>query len=191
MRISFKWVAVCLGTAMSAGAVLAAEARPIRFDHLALEQGLSQSTVSSIFQDSRGFLWLGTEDGLNRFDGYDFQVYKHDPSNPSSLSHDAVWSIDEDRNGNLWIGTAGGGVAVWDRAQDRFVRRSTEEGLSSPYVRVVYVASDGTIWVGTRDAGVDSLEPRSGEIRHFRAADGSGLSDDRVFAIYADHSGDL
>lgn len=168
--------------------VLASSVGPIRFDHLSLEDGLSQSTVTCIFQDSRGFLWIGTEDGLNRFDGYDFKIYKNDPSNAASLSHDAVWSIDEDAAGNLWIGTSGGGVDVWERADDRFASELSK-GLSSRYVRFVHVDEDGAVWIGTRDAGVDRLDPESGAITSYRADGGSGLSDDRVFVIHTDRSG--
>ena len=72
-----------------------AQAQPIRFARYSLEQGLSQVTVNSIVQDHRGFLWLGTEDGLNRFDGYEFTVYRRNPSDPSSLPNNAVWTVAE------------------------------------------------------------------------------------------------
>src|SRR5919109_457632 len=75
----------------------------LRFDHITIEQGLSQSSVRVIFQDSRGFLWFGTEDGLNRYDGYNFKTYKPDPDVPSSLSDRWITSIVEDKDGYLWI----------------------------------------------------------------------------------------
>src|SRR5215510_3576708 len=99
-------------------------ARPIRFTRLSLEQGLSQSTVLCMFQDSRGYIWLGTEDGLNRFDGVKFTVYKNDPADPGSLPGNFVWAIDEDSQGNLWIATDGDGLVKWDRSLNRFVRRA-------------------------------------------------------------------
>ena len=77
----------------------------LRFDHISIEQGLSQSSVWVIFQDSRGFLWFGTEDGLNRYDGYAFKTYKPDPDVPSSLSDRWITSIAEDKDGYLWIAT--------------------------------------------------------------------------------------
>ena len=83
----------------------------IRFERLSLQEGLSQVTVLSIHEDSRGFIWIGTEDGLNRFDGDSITVYRHDPADPSSLPASYIRSIDEDANGRLWIGTEGGGVA--------------------------------------------------------------------------------
>ena len=80
----------------------------LRFDHISIEQGLSQSSVWVIFQDSRGFLWFGTEDGLNRYDGYTFKTYKPDPDVPSSLSDRWITSITEDKDGYLWIATRAG-----------------------------------------------------------------------------------
>ncbi|MFN8401951.1 MAG: two-component regulator propeller domain-containing protein [Anaerolineales bacterium] len=75
----------------------------LRFDMIGIEEGLSQSSVHTIFQDSRGFLWFGTEDGLNRYDGYTFKVYKHDPYNEASISDGWINAIAEDQNGYLWI----------------------------------------------------------------------------------------
>jgi len=77
-----------------------------KFERLSVEQGLSQCTVGAIFQDRRGFLWIGTSDGLNRYDGYSFKHYKHDPSDSTSLSHNTVVTITEDGFGTLWVGTA-------------------------------------------------------------------------------------
>jgi hypothetical protein len=66
-----------------------------RFGHLGVGDGLSQGVVLSIFQDSQGFMWISTEDGLNKYDGYDFTVYKHEPDNPNSLSSSHVWGVNE------------------------------------------------------------------------------------------------
>jgi hypothetical protein len=93
----------------------------VRFERISVEQGLSQNTVSSILQDSRGFLWIGTSDGLNRYDGTGFKVYRHDPLNPTSLSHNVITALAEDEQGMLWIGTDGGGLNQYDRhAETRF-----------------------------------------------------------------------
>src|SRR5712692_6577306 len=126
----------------------AATVRPIRFDRLSLEQGLSQSTVMDILQDRRGYIWLATEDGLDRYDGLSFRVYKHDPADAASLPSSFVWDVDEDAAGNLWVATTGG-LARWDRATDRVVR---EQKLDGYHIRVVrYDAKKNAVWVGTRD----------------------------------------
>jgi ligand-binding sensor domain-containing protein len=90
------------------------ENRNLRFTRLSLERGLSQSFVTSILQDETGFMWFGSEDGLNRYNGYDFTVYKYDPQDRTSLSHSFVHAVYQDRAGFLWIGT--------DRGLNRWIR---------------------------------------------------------------------
>src|SRR6478735_6592141 len=82
----------------------------IPFVRLSLEDGLSQARVGAIVQDSEGFIWLGTQEGLNRYDGYTFQVFLHDPEKPRSLSHNSVQCLLVDRQQRLWVGTEGGGL---------------------------------------------------------------------------------
>ena len=78
------------------------------FDHISYKEGLSQVIVSSILQDSKGFIWIGTFDGLNRYDGKNFVVYKHDPDNFKSISSSDIITIIEGKDGYLWIGTRNG-----------------------------------------------------------------------------------
>ena len=85
-----------------------------RFDNLNLEAGLSQSTVFCGLQDSQGYLWFGTEDGLNRYDGYNFKVFRQESGNPNSLSGVRISAMIEDHTGVVWIGTEGGGVTRYD-----------------------------------------------------------------------------
>src|SRR5687767_6440807 len=94
----------------------------LRFEHISIEQGLSQSSVRVIFQDSRGFLWFGTEDGLNRYDGYTFKTFKPEPSNSNSLSDGWITDIVEDQNGYLWIGTRLGGLNRYDPFNGQFIQ---------------------------------------------------------------------
>src|SRR5687767_12140511 len=94
----------------------------LHFDNISIEQGLSQSSVKAIFQDSRGFLWFGTEDGLNRYDGYSFKTFKPEPSNSNSLSDGWITDIVEDQNGYLWIGTRLGGLNRYDPFNGQFIQ---------------------------------------------------------------------
>src|SRR5512133_2452295 len=94
----------------------------VRFEHLSIEDGLSQNAGLDIFQDSRGYLWIGTQDGLNRYDGYSFKIYKHDPDDPTSISHNSILKITEDQKGDLWIGTWGGGLNRYDPVTEQFIR---------------------------------------------------------------------
>ena len=172
-----------------------AEAKPMRFAHLSVDEGLSQTSVFSMFQDRDGFVWLGTEDGLNRFDGQTVTVYKHDPQDPGSLPHDLVWSIAEDPSGDLWIGTEGGGLARWNRDTDRFTRFQHDpndaNSLSGDRVRIVLVDAEGAVWVGTKDAGLTRFEPQTGTFTRFGHSpeDPKSLSHEGVYALLQDRSG--
>src|SRR5215211_2265369 len=94
----------------------------IQFEHLTIEEGLSQNAGLAIFQDSWGFLWIGTQDGLNRYDGFAFHIFKHDPDDLRSISKNSVLSITEDKAGYLWVGTWGGGLNRFDPVTETFVR---------------------------------------------------------------------
>jgi len=175
-------VAAAVSAAASAGA---SGSRPIRFDQLSLEQGLSQSSVADILQDRRGYVWLATEDGLNRFDGLSFTVYRHDPSDAASLPSSFVWDVEEDASGNLWVATTGG-LAMLDRATDRVV---PDRALAGRHIRVLrFAARDKALWVGTRDSGLFRLDVASGAWTRFAhdPADPGSLPDDRIYALYVD-----
>jgi len=98
----------------------AAAAPSMWFENLSLDQGLSQSTVFAIHQDAEGFMWFGTENGLNRYDGYTFRRYERNLRSPDALHDDFIWAMAEDANGDLWVATDGDGLARWDRDSDRF-----------------------------------------------------------------------
>src|ERR1700712_5138803 len=91
------------------------QSKRLKFEHLQTDAGLSQSNVTSILQDSRGFMWFGTRDGLNKYDGYKFTVYRNDPKNKNSISNNYIMDIIESSNGDLWIATWGGGLNRFDR----------------------------------------------------------------------------
>jgi ligand-binding sensor domain-containing protein len=124
----------------------------IQFERISIESGLSQSSVLCMCQDSKGFLWFGTYDGLNRYDGYHFKVYKNDPENPYSLSNNSIGSIIQDHLGVLWVGTEDG-LNCFDRENEKFIcyknDPSNPNSLSNNYIRCVYEDRSGTLWVGT------------------------------------------
>ncbi len=176
---------------------LGAQTRGMRFERLSVEEGLSQGTVNEILQDSGGFLWIATQDGLNRYDGYRFEVYQHDPEDPASLPGSWILALAEDAAGDLWIGTEGGGLARWRRSADAFVRfRHDPEdpaSLSGDRVMSILIDRQGQVWLGTAESGLNRLDPESGRFERFRhdPAEAGSLSDDYVQTLYEDRSGNL
>lgn len=124
-----------------------------RFENLNSDNGLSQNTVLSILQDSRGFLWFGTYDGLNRYDGYSFKIYKMEKGNPKSIQGQTFRSIVEDKNGNLWIASVGGGLNRYNRLTDDFTnfqpQNNNPNSIISNRVRTLFIDKKGRLWIGT------------------------------------------
>ncbi len=152
----------------------------MRFKRLSVEQGLSQSTVEAIVQDRSGLIWIGTEDGLNRFDGYEFTVFRNDLDDPNSISDNNIWCLHVDRKGNLWIGTYTSGLNRFDPETETFTRylHDPEDpaSISSDRIRSITEDLSGNIWIGTRDGGLNRLEPGSGRFIRFAHDQDSGSS---------------
>jgi diguanylate cyclase (GGDEF)-like protein len=178
-------------------ALVLAQEKNIRFDRLSSDHGLSQADVYAVHQDHHGFMWFGTQDGLNRFDGYEFTHYRHDPILAESISNSFVYSILEDGEGDLWVGTMGGGLNRWDRSENTFSHfrfdASDPTSLSNDRIRVLHLAPDGRIWVGTDGGGLDIFDPESGSFFRFfhDPAQPRSLANDKIRAIYSDRDGGL
>ena len=132
------------------------------FTHITIEQGLSDQRVQAIVQDRAGFLWFGTNNGLNRYDGYNVVAYRHDPTNPHSLSGNFVEDLYEDRSGTLWVGTRSG-LNAFDRRIERFTRYRHDpadpHSLSDNTVIAIYEDRSGVLWLGTRVGSTASTAP--------------------------------
>ncbi len=194
----WKWV-VCVTLLVAAGWQMAAHAaqRPMYFRHLTLQDGLSQATIMAVHQDTQGFIWLGSQNGLNRYDGYDIVRYHRDRNDPHALASDFIWQIAEDDNTDLWFATMDGGVARWTRATDRFqnYRHDPQDAstLASDAVRTLTVARDGMIWVGLSEHGVNVLNPVDGTVERFAhdPDDPASLSSNAVFEVHQDKAGSI
>ena len=169
----------------------------LRFDHYSVEDGLSQSTVFCILQDSQGYIWFGTEDGLNKFDGYSMTVYKADPDDPKSLSSNWVQTMLEDDAGILWLGTRDGGLNRYDRNLDQFTHyhndSSDPTNLSDDEITTLYQDQEGFLWIGTGSGGLERFDPRSENFVHYQhdSTDPTSLSDDSILSIYQTKDGIL
>ena len=145
---------------------------PAVFDHLSPEDGLSDSTTLAIAQDDQGFIWLGTQNGLNRYDGSDFVVYTHDPDDQNSLSHNLVTSIYPDDEGALWVGTRGGGLSRLDLKTDRWTvfqhDPANPQTLSSNQINAIEADDSGTLWISTNN-GLNSFDPGTGLVVRYPA----------------------
>jgi ligand-binding sensor domain-containing protein/signal transduction histidine kinase len=170
--------------------------RPVEFEHISLEEGLAQSSVYCILQDRRGFLWFATEEGLHKYDGYDFTVYRHNPDDPHSLSQNFVWTMLEDRQGRLWIGTNGGGLDRFDRDTGQFIHYPSGPGpnsLSGNFVRAIYEDREGMLWIATNGSGLSRFDPVKEEFTqyHYQPGDPNSLGSEWIWAIYEDQAGEL
>lgn len=160
----------------------------LRFEHITVDDGLSESIVQVIYQDRLGFLWFGTEDGLNRFDGYEFTVFKNDPANLSSISQNNITAIYEDHLGNIWIGTQRGGLNRYDIRTGSFTRYGVDDGLSDTNITCIVEDSEGMMWIGTKNGGLNQYDRSSGNFTsyHFDLQNRASVSSNNITALYED-----
>ena len=158
------------------------------FQHVATESTPEVRNPTTLVQDRHGFLWIGSQDGLVRWDGYRFKLYRPQPDTPGALPDNDICNLFVDAAGRLWIATNVGGLARYDEASDSFVTYAAGlRGLSHVTVNAVADDGHGGLWVGTW-GGLDHLDPRTGVIQ--KAMD-QGLPNDRIGALYRDPSGTL
>nr|WP_229311546.1 hybrid sensor histidine kinase/response regulator [Larkinella rosea] len=140
-------------------------------------------------------MWFGTQDGLNRYDGYSFTVYRNDPKNPTSLSHNYIRALYEDRKGRLWVGTEDGGLCLFNREANNFItyQRTSDNLNSLSHNQVMAIREDrqGHLWVGTYGGGVNRFDPTVNSFIHFThdSTKTGSLSNDFIYDILVDSKG--
>jgi signal transduction histidine kinase/ligand-binding sensor domain-containing protein/CheY-like chemotaxis protein len=167
--------------------------RALDFDHLTLEDGLSQSVVNAIAQDPQGFLWLGTQDGLNRYDGYQFKIFKNRRDDPASLSGNLINALLVDGAGVLWVGSYGG-LDRYDPRTESFTRFQNDPqnptSLSCNSVTSLAADPSGALWVGACQ-GLNRFDPTTGQAQRYPANpdDPVGLYHDDITELFVAEDG--
>ena len=159
----------------------------LQFKHIKNEDGLSNSTIEAIFQDQRGFMWFGTRDGLNRYDGYQILVYKSDAKDPHSISDNYITCLYEDQQHTLWIGTLNG-LNKYDPILNQFTTYKNDpsqpQSLSHNHITGIYEDQPGRLWISTLGGGINLFAPRTGSFKALRKS--QGLSSDEVQCFFED-----
>ena len=144
----------------------------LHFEHLTVDQGLSDNGVFCILQDIKGFIWFGTQDGLNKYDGYGFTVYRHDPLDSNSISGNNFPEIYEDKSGTLWLRDPSRKLCKFDRVAEKFTRC-----LANTRVSDIHEDASGGLWFATLGSGLCKFERTNGSFRQYR------LSNDTLTCI--------
>ncbi len=166
----------------------------IRFTHVTSTEGQPHSRVAAVTQDNMGFIWLTTQDSLQRFDGYRFRDFRHDPKNPNSIGgSDSLAMTRWFRTGKLWIATDLS-LDAYDPVTERFTHYKSNPlspgSFNGAFIFGIDEVSDGTIWISTDD-GLSQLDPATGQIieYHHRPNDATSLSSDHVRATFEERDG--
>ena len=180
------WVSIALWA--NAVAASAAPSDGLSFERVVIPADVPAHLCSALTEDLQGFVWIGTQAGLVRYDGYQFRVHEFDPKDPHSLAGNYVRSLFAASDGRLWVGTFSSGLSAYDPTTERFERyqHSPTDPSSLAHNRVEGIAEDrsGRLWIATFE-GLDRLDPRSGRLEHFRhdPKNPTSLAANRVHAV--------
>ena len=157
----------------------------IQFDHITVNDGLSENNVQCVWQDREGYMWFGTMDGLNKYDGYDIQIFRNNPQDSNSISHNRIFALYDDEQ-YVYAGTDGL-LNKWDKRAQKF---ST---LDIPVVTAIVEDNNGKIWFGTDGFGLFTLDKHSGEIQNFTydESNPNSISDNSMLDLYIARDGAL
>ncbi len=180
-------VALCL-----AGPPLVGQSTPVKLTAVTPLEGLSSGVVTAVLRDHAGFLWVGTPDGLNRYDGHEVQVREFDRTDPGTIPNNHIRTLFEDREARLWVGTAGGGLVRLERSTGGFtpVRPSAfmPGQPGSDWVESLTQDAEGALWIGTLGGGLSRYDPSTGTARVFPAdpATPGALGNPMVNVVFID-----
>jgi signal transduction histidine kinase/ligand-binding sensor domain-containing protein/FixJ family two-component response regulator len=167
------------------------------FRHLTVEDGLAEDAVTATLQDSQGFIWIATQNGLDRYDGSELRHFAHQRGPGAGLPGNFLLGMQKDRNGEIWIAVKDGGVARLNPRTEVFqnYRHSADDAssISSDGVRQLYLDRDGQVWITTVGAGLNVLDPATGRARRLThdPGDPDSLGSNSVFSVVQDHAGNI
>ena len=200
MNLFYKSIIFCLIILVSINQDSNAQNENLRFEHIGIEEGLSNENVTAILQDSKGYIWFGTWDGLNKYDGYTFTKYRFDPFDSNSLSQNFIYTIFEDKYGAIWVSTFEG-LCKFDRATEKFTRYkpSPNARFADPNISAINEDNDGMIWVGSYSGGLCRFDRKTGkflpeyfDLGYRKLPDNKAAwPDDAINCIYKDRAGTL
>lgn len=167
-----------------------AQPKKINFKSYTINDGLSQNAVMCLLQDRYGFIWIGTEDGLNRFDGYEFISYKHDNTDTNSISNNQINALYEDKDGKIWIATSKG-LNIFDRKTEKFKKLfkfSENNDGAGDFITSICKDKTGNIWLGSL-ADLKLYQPKIGKLTIFKAYKKKPNEFNKVNFIFEDSDG--
>ncbi|RYD84887.1 MAG: hypothetical protein EOP54_31840, partial [Sphingobacteriales bacterium] len=163
----------------------------LKFTQLATSSGLSRSEVQCIYQDRQGFMWFGTRDGLNRYDGYKFKVFRKNLNNKNVIASNDIKALLEDNNNNLLVATADGGLTVLDLKAEQFFAANNKlpgtAGISN-YIHTLYADGDKVIWLGSSDKGLYRYDVRT---RSLKSLLPGNAANQNITSIIKDKKGNI
>ncbi|MDH5474292.1 MAG: ATP-binding protein [Cyclobacteriaceae bacterium] len=166
----------------------------IKFDHLSTDQGLSSGAVECVYKDSKGYMWIGTRDGLNRFNGYTFTIFKHDNKDDASISGNNITSIVEDKQGRIWVGTLDDGISVFDWETEIFTNykhnQKDTQSIADNRIHKILIDEENNVLVAT-GGGLDIYDRKSDSFEHIKrtSEELKGYNSKSVHSIIQDAPG--
>ncbi|MDM8561223.1 two-component regulator propeller domain-containing protein [Candidatus Parabeggiatoa sp. HSG14] len=182
-------------TLLTSSILFAQDNPTIKFEHLNVEDGLPSNFTINAIQDDQGFMWFATKNGLAKYDGIEFTVYRQESDNPNSLSNNYVWSILKDHNGTLWASTLGGGINKFDPITETFTRYQHDDNNPNSLVSDIVLSAcedkTGILWIAT-DSGFSRFDPNHETFTNYQHnKNDNSLSENYLFSIYPDDNGIL
>lgn len=168
----------------------------LHFEHITTNEGLSKSSVTCIVRDMEGFIWIGTFNGLNRYDGFEFRVYQYNQNDSSSISDNYISSILEDHKGRLWVGTDDG-LNCYNRKMDNFIHfrhnPNIANSINDNQIEVIFEDSKERLWIGTRNGGLNLYNEKDNTFIHYvhDGKNSESISSNFIQSIFEDKNGNL